>query len=283
MGLGTAAFFVGRYAETVANASRLDPSIRTSTAWWQLTASLHFLGRHERELEEARLALTLNPGFLDYYTREAVALVALGRLAELAELVEEAIAVASGPEVGARNAVNTFLSGTAYELLWHGHEPAGRLILERLADLYRSRAEELDSRNSLEFATTLGLLGQWDEMHQVLAGWRETNVRPPDNRSWILSLGTVGILEALSGNTDEALRYSRLIQVEDGGLGMMGAAYPSHNRARIAAALEECDEATELAVEALRLGMGHQFHHGDLAFRKCRDHAGFQRVLEPRG
>ena len=125
----------------------------------QLIFSYHELGRFEDSLALARRLRGEMPGNTQMYAYEANALAALGRLDDLANLVEACDGVPGG---GCDAAF--VLGQVAWNLAAHGHREAARSHALRGVEMYRSRMEESGTTGFDEaFLYTLRAAELWDE------------------------------------------------------------------------------------------------------------------------
>lgn len=288
-----AAFNLGRYREMVdVWLSKETPAILRPpdpVATKQVTAALHFLGEHERELELARLGKREHPGHINFYEMETNALVALGRVAEVEAAVEEALS--SGPPSGWYSPA-VFLLTVGNELLWHGYDAAARQFLERAEALqrrvvergqrrpvrlpgpspWRQVAADREKGNKRALATVLLFLGRWDAAQRI---FREVYAQggPPED------LASVGIAAARSGRQNEALRVMQELER----LRWSSSWELSWYQAYVAGALEDCELMAALLKRAFAEGALHQYLHRRLGFYYCRNDPAFVALAKPRG
>jgi DNA-binding SARP family transcriptional activator/TolB-like protein len=277
------AFSIGHYRETVEILRRPDfPLMGRPYRWKILTASLHFLGEHEEELKQARQGKEERPGRLSLFEQEATALAALGRLDELDDAIEEGLRLGTGQS---DMPSGVFLKVTGNELLWHGHEEAGREVLRRALPALRELASRSSNGGSDLFtlAEALFFLNEWDEVRELTEP-RVTAATALERAQWWYPL--LGMAAAKSGAPTAARKYEeRLKELDESAefsIGF-GASRPRFARAQIAAALGECERATQLLGDALRKGHGHQYIHRRPGFIDCKDHPAFQEIAQPHG
>jgi tetratricopeptide (TPR) repeat protein len=264
--LATAAFSIGRYREAVEILERPDLPVGFRTYPWNwLTASLHYLGEYERELQAARREKQESPSQAAF-VHEANALVGLGRLEELDAALEEGL-------------LNEFVQPSALlfqagnELLWHGHEREGRAVLERAAVLLRADS----TRRGGQFANTLLFLGHFAEAR---ASFEQLASDALDEFQRDQRLAGVALAAAGMDDRETALRISAELGVAE--RPPLSRGWIVLNRARIAGALGDCDGAVEFLKEAVRLGRLTWIHRR-YGLTDCQAHPGFQEVVRPRG
>jgi Flp pilus assembly protein TadD len=249
------------------------PDHALGTAWMiHLCGALHRLGQHERELEEAHRARTTYPDQSGLWTLEADALAALGRTAQLNQLVDERLAAAPSQETP-----DDMMLEAAAELRAHGQRQASLAIAARAVDWYRGRLEsEPDSTAWLAgLLNALRLAERWDEAAAVCRGLAARSPQDPDY------LGILGALAARAGNRDEAMRISEELRQMSGPY-LFGA--NTYRRSCIAALLGDRQGAVELLrksfAEGRRLGVA---IHCEMDLEPVWDYAPFKELLRPRG
>ncbi len=269
------AFFAGRYREMVEILGRPDlPVGLYAYPWKQLTAGLHFLGEHERELKEVRGRRQQNPGAMDLMEMEGTALAALGRIEELEAVLDEGYQ--RGSDMGMHWTYLFFQAGN--ELIWHGYESEGVRVLERVVAHIRSEPE--DVQNRLLLGRTLMFLGRHSEARRILEQLAaESQTR---NEQTVL-LRQVANAAAGMGDSEAALRISAQLESREALLSKPRRAWSTFERAQIAGACGDCEKAVELLREALSLGRGHYMIHRRYGFLNCRDYPPFQEVAKPLG
>jgi DNA-binding SARP family transcriptional activator/TolB-like protein len=174
---GLLAYQAHRLDEAMAWFDEIDPEHGWAKSWpefWNIyTFVLHLRGHHERELDVARRARRIDAQSRSLALFEARALVALGRVAEVALLTEEL------PRLYDRSAFGNPISGmlqVTRELIAHGHDDAGALVAQAAVERVRvhdeSRGASCDSLCELYLRQDLGwalyFAGDWDEATRVL-------------------------------------------------------------------------------------------------------------------
>jgi len=282
------ALALGRPRETLQRLERLHPErgeLRGHTPYhlW-VTAALHLLGEHERELEAARRARRLNPNNLAALRFELIALAGLGRDPDVRARIAEVAAVPPHP----LRKPSTVMREAALELRAHGYPDAGRQVLEHTVAWLRSRPAEEQATEfwRSEQALTLAAAEQWDAARDVA----ERLVREhPNNVHYV---GLLGVLAAQRGDRSEASHLDSALA------GMKPRPYvhlAAYWRACIAARLGARDRAVAL-LEAARaqglpyhevsLGMypnGVESLHTEVSFEPLRDYPPFRELLRPKG
>jgi DNA-binding SARP family transcriptional activator/tetratricopeptide (TPR) repeat protein/TolB-like protein len=284
--LAISAFNLGRYQEMVdvwlsdSTPAILQPPDPLATK--QVTAALHFLGAHERELALARQGKRAHPGHINFYEMETTALAALGRISELEAAVEEVRDL--GPIDGWYDQP-TFLFIVGNELLWHGHDSAARRMLERAEGLRRVAVETQGPRtgtlprlfapnadNAHDLAQVLLFLGRWHEAQLMLRQLYAQDSDPHD-------LADIGIAAARSGEREEALRIMRDL----GRLPWPESWQRTWHQAYVAGALEDCELMVTLLRKSFSEGAFYQILHRRLGFYFCRNYPGFVELAKPHG
>jgi len=279
--LATPAFILGRYREAaeLMNSSSYA-RVRPDPTWWKtVAAAYHFLGEHETELAHTLRGKAEHPGRMVFHEMETTALAGLGRVDQVFEAVEEAVALAGGDETFPLEA---FLLATGVELLWHGHEEAAReLFLRALEETRRKEAEKPPGTYSETYAQLFGYLGRWEELRAIAE--REAGLVPRVYRArWV---GYLGLAAAGMGDREEAMRRIGELEAmeEDPRLVDFFKAEPAMERAKIAAVLGDCEEAVRHLLHGFDRGLGHQLIHRRLGLSRCREHPAFRRVAAPTG
>ena len=244
---------LGHFREAISLAAEADPmrgEVRGWITYWSsLALAHHALGAFEEELEVARRAreamglLRHDPLYL-----EARARVALGDLAGVESVVEEAVRMHPRP--------STFLLWTGNHLVIHGHEDEGvgkyrEAVARARGDRDRDPTPDGDfllAEALLSLAAAMGSEGREEalEARTLYGGLMELNphfIDPPAG---------LGRAAALLGDTVEARRWSdHLAGVDPQGR------FGNHTwrRARIAALLGEPEELAALLEQAFREGI----------------------------
>jgi TolB-like protein/tetratricopeptide (TPR) repeat protein len=257
----------GHYAEAVDAAGKwydrvFDKAGMLGFFWGDFLTSLHMLGEHEKELEHARTARDIFPAEQRAFTYEARALAALGRLDELATLVDEAGTYSFS--------VGAVLREAGLELRAHGAAAAGEEYLEASLRWY----EEREIENTGPVATLLAL----KRFEQARDRARQGVTDFPENAFYH---GALGMAAAALGDTEVATAMDAgLVELEARPYVFGG---PASWRPRIAAHAGDLARAMELLEEAYGHGMTFgTWIHTDPGMDPLRGHPPFQRFIAPR-
>jgi tetratricopeptide (TPR) repeat protein len=258
----------------------------------QLTATLHMLGRHQEELEEARRGGQIYGGSFNLRSYEARALAALGRLDDLDRLVQGLLTIA--PQTFShyflpRGTPGYVMLSAAEELRAHGHREAALRMANRAVTWYQGRvgdeARQQDIRSGLGDA-----LYQAERWQEAKAVFTELAKHPADYYFDIYNQGRLGAVAARTGDVvtarsiADALR-NRKDRWLDG--------KHTFRAARIIALLGDKDGAVALLREAIAQGAGisetpDAYGYGFI-FPHCMDmeslrgYAPFEELVKPRG
>ncbi len=239
-----------------------------------LTAALHSLGEHRRELMEARRGRAQYPSQPSFIESEMRAMAALGRTAELDSLADALLVFPVDPQWS----VGDMLRRSALELRAHGQETtvAGSLLQRSLAWFRSASTSEVPlTDRQFGLAQAYYEAGELDSA-RVLA--ERLGQIYPDSVSFA---GLLGVVLASGGETEGAHRMDqRLQQFRQPYL--YGS--PELWRARIAAVQGEQDAALSLVREALQHGRSFGLDiHTYSEFAAMKDDPKFREVLRPKG
>lgn len=269
--------------------SALDPEEGELRGWifyWiELTAAHHLMGDHTRELELASRCRRLHPDDPVATLLEIRALAALGRPADVAHLLDQALAVpgAREPTPGA------LLREAALELMAHGRPDAADPLLERAVAWYEERVEHDDAEAlRRDLARTLYHGGRLEDARQIfadLAGNGDGGIRAVGHHHGQLQAhldqGYLAVIAAGRGDRQEADRWCRKLEALDGPF-LYGAQW--FWLAAVAALHGDPDGAVSLLRRAFADGLPHElFIHTDPHLRRLRGHQGFDALMRPRG
>jgi DNA-binding SARP family transcriptional activator/tetratricopeptide (TPR) repeat protein len=286
---GIEALRLNRPREAIRILSGIDPTrgvVRGYFPYWTtLTGAHHLLGRHRRELKEARRARALHPDELRYLLLEAVALAALGRVDELHEVIGARLAL---PEHRPPSPVALMLRA-GLELEVHGHPGAARETVDRAIEWYRERpssvpfdpyrddgapaAPAVDYRG--DYAAALLFMGQLDEASEVLG---KLTTEDPGSIGFH---GMLGLLAARRGDREEAERIDAWLAGQ-----RRPRTWGNHTffRACIAAELGRADEAVALLREAFAQGATYWPRaHFMPCLQSLQDHPPSRQLMRPTG
>jgi len=247
--------------------------------WYVLTGSLHLLGEHRTELEQARRARHHQPQSASALFQEIRALAALGRLPAVQARVDTLLSLARE---------DWFTPGAAIvmvstELRAHGHPDAAAETLQRAMTWYRSRpAEERASQEWRELVGAVwylaGSLADADTLYRALARKYPTSRGYSDNVEY---LGHLGMIAARRGDRSLAKEIAVKLKAMDRAQPVPGQEALVF-RAKIAALLGDRDEAMRLLMDAYGAAGGSDLH-GDIDFESLKSYPPFQEFLRPKG
>jgi tetratricopeptide (TPR) repeat protein len=229
------------------------------------------LGNYQLELEEIRQGQENYPDRLELRVDEVRALIALGRIQEVKEAIEESLSLKS--RTGTPGDV---LLEAAQELRAHGYLNEAQGIANRAAEWHKNRtlddAESNIYRSDLAFA--LYIAEQWEKAKVLFKELAEEN---PDNVEY---KGFLGRLAARGDAREEALKISEELQQITRPY-LFG--YHTYCRACIASLLGEREQAVELLKEAFVQGYAHGVYlHRDIDLEALREYPPFQELLWPK-
>jgi tetratricopeptide (TPR) repeat protein len=242
----------------------------------------HVLGDHLKELELARIQHERQPQLLSTALYEARALAALGRTAELRELLAEceSLPPQSGliPALPPLRGLNPgfIMVESGLELWAHGHAAESRAILDRAIAWYRSRLQSEPRSQLLQegLGRALYAARRWDDAGEAF------NVLAQQDPNILGYQGYLALIAARQGRRSDALAAgARLAKVNDRFLFGRATLW----RARLAAQLGDRDVAISLLRQSLRDGVpfGMEIHH-DIDLEPLRDAKSFRELLNPR-
>jgi tetratricopeptide (TPR) repeat protein len=217
-----------------------------------LCGSLHMLGEHRRELDEA--------------------LAALGRIEQLNRDIDAGLAVS--PTGGTPGAL---MLEAASELRAHGHHQASVALCARAVAWYHDRLRSEPGKEEWRARLVAALRGaeRWEDAYDSCRTLSEKAPQDPDYR------GQLGCLAARLGKRDEAMRISTELQ-ELSGPYLFGA--QTYRRACIAALLGEKQKALELLRESFAEGVPYSTrHHREIDLEPLWDYPPFQELIRPKG
>jgi DNA-binding SARP family transcriptional activator/TolB-like protein len=275
--VGLAAVQANHPAEAVATYARPEAQRGWAGQWvpyWDvLTEAHHMLGEHEQELQVARRARRSHPQSIVAARAEVRALAALGRLAELEEVLDAAMLLP--PEVGVTPAVLAIRA--AQELRQHGHGATSRAAVQRALVWYASRPAQEQLAPTIRFglATALYEAERWHDAQQVLI---RLVAEQPEN---VAVRGLLGVVAARAGHPAVSEASSAWLSQHDP---MFERWTPVFWRARIAAASGEREHAVQLLRDSF--SQGRPFGatlHTERDFEGLRGHHVYRELLRPKG
>jgi tetratricopeptide (TPR) repeat protein len=211
---GLQSVWTNRPREAFAALSALDPergAMRGWSGYWtELTAALHMLGEHERELEVARRAGQLFPNRPGWTLGlQARALGALGRIEELNSILDQMVRV--GPPD--RTRLTSVLA--VQTLRSHGHIGAADDVLSDAIDWFEARppAEAASVRHRESYGDVLFLAGRKDGAQRVfdmlVSEFPDSDDMTHRGRVDLTHRGRRGFIAAVRGDTALALADER--------------------------------------------------------------------------
>jgi predicted Zn-dependent protease len=230
------------------------------------------LGDHQKELDEARRGLGLNPGDRRALYYELRALIALERVEEVRERISEMV---NSPASAGGSSSGYYLYLASRDARAHG-------LPQLAAELAQRAIEWLEALPPATFAT---LQYTYAQALYTAERWLDAGVvfdslaaERPDNVDY---LGFQGVIAARIGDAERAMQISeQLAAVEE----PYEFAYPTMWRARIAALLGDEQQAMALLTQALGegafqgLGMRH-----DMDLESLHEYPPFQELMRPKG
>jgi DNA-binding SARP family transcriptional activator len=246
--------------------------------WDVLSLAYHMLGDHKRELEVARQGRQRFPASPAMLAYEAYALAALGRMDDVAAVLEDMRSLPSQD-------IEWQLVQIADELRVHGHRDEARELFDEVIARFQSRSDQTkEVRANLAWA--LYDAERWDDAQLLFEKLAEED---PDNTRYLSWFGVfnsypgwLGLLAARRGDRAEAERISEELR-STGGL------FNKDNtslRARIAALLGKRDEAVRLLQQNFDMVPPvdrYVLVHRSIDFESLQDYAEFQEFMRPKG
>lgn len=268
---------LNRPREAVAGLTRLiNENSWTHTAftrWWPrryLALADHMLGDYQGELEVSEEGTREFPDILSFYDREAAALAALGRQAELDRLVDETLALRA--RAGSAGAVMRTASA---ELRAHGNRQAALAMAARAVAWYRARPGAEAAQVEEALLDALEQSERWTEAKAL------ADARLAVSTDDIDRLGSVGTLAARLGDKARAQQVAarlrdRASDCRDG--------EATYWRACIAAQLGDTHEGMALLKESMARGYGfNAWIHCDVDLEPLWDNPEFKEFIRPKG
>jgi tetratricopeptide (TPR) repeat protein/tRNA A-37 threonylcarbamoyl transferase component Bud32 len=240
--------------------------------WTVLFGSLGRLDRYDEAVETARRAHRLHPEHGDLWLRcQADALAAMGRVAELNEVLDQIETTSENPR---RSLVEPVEVLHAY-----GHDGAVEEVVERVIDSFEARPADQASDPSHRhwYGRALFLAGRRDEAQEVYDALVDET---PDN-PW--RRATRAFIAASRGDTTQALRDQEWFEDLEPGKGQVGTSL--YLRGLVAGALGDHERAMELIRRSYDEP---EWRYGWLEglwmmVEPMRDYPPFQEFLRPKG
>jgi len=246
--------------------------------WDVLSLAYHMLGDHKRELEVARQGRRRFPQSPKVLAHEAYALAALGRMNDVAAVLEDMRSLPSQD-------IEWELIPIADELRVHGHRDEAREIFDEVIARFQSRPDRTkEVRAGLAWA--LYDAERWDDAQLLIEELAEED---PDNTRYLgwfgvknSYLGWLGLLAARRGDRAEAERISEELRSTGGVFNKDNTSF----RARIAALLGEREAAVRLLQQNFDMGPPVDRYvvvHRSIDFECLQDYPEFQEFMRPKG
>jgi hypothetical protein len=248
--------------------------MRGYVSYWDTRSRvLHLLGEHGRELEAARLARQQRPDHPRSVIIELRALAALGRLGELDERLDDALAMQSQQGI----TPGRVLVEAALELRRHGRDDRAQAVVHRALIWYaeRSPAERQQLRSELAYTLYLA-----DSTAAARALYERILADRPDD---VDALGQLGVIAAKQRDRARAAGADQRL---------LGVTQPylfgrhTYRRARIAVQLGEYARAVQLLREARAQGYRYTINlilHSDPDLEPLGGYAPFEELVRPKG
>ena len=239
---------------------------------WRFLQALHMLGEYDRELEESRRAQADTPGVLTFVEAELRALAALGRPAEVDDIVERSQSLPR--TTGWFETPGDLMERTASELRAHSHPRESAAMAAKAIDWYRGRPAQAGGqpRHREGLARTLYLAGNWADSLALFDALAAEYPADLEYRGWLAQIAAhTGDGSRARSISDELERATRPTH----------RGWMTYARANIAAALGERERAVELLREAFTEGLPHGPHlhqNADLAI--LADYEPYRRLLQ---
>ena len=274
------AIWTNRPDEAIAALERLDPESGFASDfflyWDLLTGSLHVVGRHEDELEQARRGRAQYPSLRTTVASELRALYTLGETESVDSLWDLYESLPTMPAAFLQS-VGDLGRMAAMEAQTHGRDSLAAVTLARSIGWYRSLARstwELEEHR-YGLARTLYVAGEYREARPL---FERLFTEHPDSLGYEGYLGSVA---ARLGDREEALRISESLEQQRRQYDFGGVPFW---RARIASVLGDREEA----MGHLRMAESEGYHFdGEERFiadlQGMHDFAPFVEWVRPRG
>ncbi len=269
--------FLNRPGEAISFLERLDFSQEFVRGWVQFWRyyhdAFHMLGQFEEALEVAERARIAYPTSLVVGLIDTPTLAALGRIDELDDRFDAALARPPQPGVD----LGDWMIDAAAELRAHGHMTELGQMLRRFERWMASSSagEAATPTRRRQVVDALNLEGRHAEALRVIQALADSVLEDVD------ALGRLGRTAAAAGDRDLALYVDSLLSIWDQPY-VFGSAQAW--RARIAANLGDSDQAVSLLREAFAQGLPHgPWLHRDNSLESLRGYAPFDELVEPQG
>jgi len=236
--------------------------------------ALHLLARYDEEFAVGEYLVSQNPN--DQWGRVTVAraLIGLGQIDEVEQLVDDMLQAFQSGETG-----GVLMLQVARELRAHGYFAEGRAMADRAAEWYGRLLESEEDADSREGYLTALLVG--DRFEELVDEIRA--LQDPFNCDEFFFVALMGVGSAHTGDRATSMEAMERLETlsdcpaEHGG-------WASYMQACIAAHLGDREEALRLVrrsfAEGFRYGI---YHHNNPFNEPLRDDPEFQEILRPKG
>ena len=236
--------------------------------WSQLITAHHMIGNHKQELKIAKKAQEIFPQAWDPLWLKIQTLSALGRLKKVHELLEE-----SNDKPQTEGWYPAQLMGTAFEeFKAHGYDEEAEEMLDLVLPLLKDKYER-EGTSKYNFAMALFYSSNWTEAEAL---FKELHESYPERLTY---LGALGIFAAKTGDEEEALRISKVLENWD-----KPYAFGDHTfwQAAISAALGEKEKAVSLLRTAISQGLSYSSLYCRMELEPLWDFPAFIELIKPR-
>ncbi|MCJ7680484.1 MAG: tetratricopeptide repeat protein, partial [Candidatus Aminicenantes bacterium] len=279
-------FLLGQFAlmrnypwETIEIQNKIEPESYEAwfmTFWgrnWfrQMIRAFHRLGNYKQALREVKRAQEYYPNDLRLLLDKAKALVALNRIEEVKEVIEDSLLITS--RTGDQGQI---MLAASRELRIYGHTEDAQELADQAVRWYRDLSSEEEAGEALQENLALALFEAGD-LDESSALFKTLSAGNPENIEYI---GYLGVIAAMKGDREEAQRISDKLQEIDRPY-ILGR--HTYWRACIAANLNDKEKAVKLLSEAFSKGCSYtNILYNDKSFDPLRDYKPFIDLLKPK-
>ena len=229
----------------------------------QYCETLHLLGKHRKELQEARKARESYNQLISMLDNEVRALTAFGDVVAIRQLIEHSFTLPPQPNWNPASVMRNAATGLRY----HGYREAASEVLDQAARWYENRIREEGATPNLRYllAVTYYSDERRDEARQLFKELADEN--PIDFQCAVY----LGLLAARRGDREEAMRISEFLEdiapPTPPSFGVL-----AYNQACIAAQLGDKERAVRLLQNSV--SQGHRYAlsmYREMDFEPLRD------------